>query len=111
MLLTFIINIFVQVYKKLVEKTKFTPGAQVENNKFCVSVHFRRVDETVRYFSFLLILYYSCKLNKTNNLFINRQNWSDLAHQVRSVMKDYPKLRLTQGRKVRYSNNYLFIRV
>ncbi|EFH45186.1 predicted protein [Arabidopsis lyrata subsp. lyrata] len=62
-----------EVYKKLVEKTKFTPGAQVENNKFCVSVHFRRVDEN---------------------------NWSDLANQVRSVMKDYPKLRLTQGRKV-----------
>jgi trehalose 6-phosphate phosphatase len=62
-----------EVYHKLVEKTKSTPGAQVENNKFCVSVHFRRVDEN---------------------------NWSDLANQVRSVMKDYPKLRLTQGRKV-----------
>jgi len=47
-LLTFVLNIFVQVYHKLVEKTKSTPGAQVENNKFCVSVHFRRVDENVR---------------------------------------------------------------
>ncbi|KAL0660530.1 hypothetical protein Bca4012_081115 [Brassica carinata] len=28
------------------------------------------------------------------------ENWSDLANQVRSVMKDYPELRLTQGRKV-----------
>ncbi|KAL0726325.1 hypothetical protein Bca4012_022418 [Brassica carinata] len=62
-----------EVYQKLMEKTKSTPGASVENNKFCVSVHFRRVDE---------------------------KNWSDLASQVRSVMKDYPKLRLTQGRKV-----------
>ncbi|XP_010531388.1 PREDICTED: probable trehalose-phosphate phosphatase H [Tarenaya hassleriana] len=62
-----------EVYKKLVEKTKTTPGSKVENNKFCVSVHFRCVDENM---------------------------WSELAHQVRSVLKDYPKLRLTQGRKV-----------
>lgn len=62
-----------EVYKKLVEKTKSTPGAKVENNKFCVSVHFRRVDE---------------------------KEWTELARQVRSVIKEYPKLRLTQGRKV-----------
>ena len=28
------------------------------------------------------------------------QKWSELAHEVRSVLKEYPKLRLTQGRKV-----------
>lgn len=62
-----------EVYKALLEETKSTPGAKVENNKFCVSVHFRCVDE---------------------------KRWSGLAEQVRSVLKDYPKLRLTQGRKV-----------
>ncbi|CAB4314103.1 unnamed protein product [Prunus armeniaca] len=62
-----------EVYKLLVEKTKSTPGAKVENNKFCLSVHFRCVDE---------------------------KKWSELALQVRSVLKEYPKLRLTQGRKV-----------
>ncbi|WVZ05021.1 hypothetical protein V8G54_018367 [Vigna mungo] len=62
-----------EVYQQLVEKTKSTPGAMVENNKFCLSVHFRCVDE---------------------------KKWSDLARQVKSVLKDYPKLRLTQGRKV-----------
>ncbi|WCJ31854.1 Haloacid dehalogenase-like hydrolase (HAD) superfamily protein [Euphorbia peplus] len=62
-----------EVYKELVEKTKSTPGAKVENNKFCVSVHFRCVDE---------------------------KKWTELAQVVRSVLKDYPKLRLTQGRKV-----------
>lgn len=36
-----------QVYKQLVEKTKTTPGAIVENNKFCVSVHYRCVEEKV----------------------------------------------------------------
>lgn len=62
-----------EVYQQLVEKTRSTPGAKVENNKFCVSVHFRCVDE---------------------------KKWSELAQQVRSVLKEYPKLRLTQGRKV-----------
>ncbi|MBA0643468.1 hypothetical protein Goklo_027761 [Gossypium klotzschianum] len=62
-----------EVYKQLVETTKSTPGAKVENNKFCLSVHFRCVDE---------------------------KKWSELAQQVKSVLKDYPKLRLTQGRKV-----------
>ncbi|OWM82205.1 hypothetical protein CDL15_Pgr001779 [Punica granatum] len=62
-----------EVYKELVEKTKSTPGAKVENNRFCVSVHFRCVEE---------------------------KKWTDLAQQVRSVLKDYPRLRLSQGRKV-----------
>ncbi|XVF15159.1 hypothetical protein REPUB_Repub09cG0126100 [Reevesia pubescens] len=62
-----------EVYKQLVETTKSTPGAKVENNKFCLSVHFRCVDE---------------------------KKWSELAQQVRSVLKEYPELRLTQGRKV-----------
>ncbi|OMO94285.1 Trehalose-phosphatase [Corchorus olitorius] len=62
-----------EVYKALVEKTKSIPGAKVENNKFCVSVHFRCVDE---------------------------KSWAVLAEQVRSVLNEYPKLKLTQGRKV-----------
>ncbi|XP_061350095.1 probable trehalose-phosphate phosphatase I [Gastrolobium bilobum] len=62
-----------EVYKILVEKTKSVPGAKVENNKFCLSVHFRCVDE---------------------------KSWAPLAEKVRLVLKDYPKLRLTQGRKV-----------
>ncbi|XP_022753052.1 probable trehalose-phosphate phosphatase D isoform X2 [Durio zibethinus] len=62
-----------EVYKALGEKTKSIPGAKVENNKFCVSVHFRCVDEN---------------------------SWAALAEQVRSVLNEYPKLKLTQGRKV-----------
>ncbi|XP_043808926.1 probable trehalose-phosphate phosphatase D isoform X1 [Manihot esculenta] len=62
-----------EVCKVLVEKTKSIPGAKVENNKFCVSVHFRCVEEKM---------------------------WAALAEQVRSALNDYPQLRLTQGRKV-----------
>ncbi|XP_039126339.1 probable trehalose-phosphate phosphatase 6 [Dioscorea cayenensis subsp. rotundata] len=62
-----------EIYKALLEKTKSIPGAKVENNKFCVSVHYRCVEE---------------------------QKWVPLAEQVKAVIKEYPKLRITQGRKV-----------
>ncbi|XP_078160083.1 putative trehalose-phosphate phosphatase 6 [Carex rostrata] len=62
-----------EISKTLTEKTKMIPGAKVENNKFCVSVHYRCVDE---------------------------KKWGTLAEQVKSVLNQYPKLRLTQGRKV-----------
>ncbi|WZY80278.1 hypothetical protein YC2023_026662 [Brassica napus] len=62
-----------EVYRQLLEKTKSTPGVIVENNKFCASVHFRCVDE---------------------------KKWSELVLQVRSVLKEYPRLKLNQGRKV-----------
>ncbi|XP_021752319.1 probable trehalose-phosphate phosphatase I [Chenopodium quinoa] len=62
-----------EVYKTLLDKTKTILGAKVEHNKFCLSVHFRCVDE---------------------------KKWNELSHEVRSVLKEYPKLKLTQGRKV-----------
>nr|CAD1825198.1 unnamed protein product [Ananas comosus var. bracteatus] len=62
-----------EVYQALLEKAKSVPGAKVENNKFCVSVHFRCVDE---------------------------KSWKLLAEQVNSVLREYPKLTPTQGRKV-----------
>ncbi|KAG2322764.1 hypothetical protein Bca52824_015977 [Brassica carinata] len=62
-----------KLFKILEEKTKWIPGAMVENNKFCLSVHFRRVDE---------------------------KRWTALAEQVKSVLIDFPQLKLTQGRKV-----------
>ncbi|KAL8110763.1 putative trehalose-phosphate phosphatase J [Apium graveolens] len=62
-----------EVYNVLLEKTRSTPGATVENNKFCLSVHFRCVEE---------------------------KKWSELGQKVRSVLKDYPELKLAQGRKV-----------
>ncbi|GJN41070.1 hypothetical protein PR202_gn00395 [Eleusine coracana subsp. coracana] len=62
-----------EVRALLESKVAAIPGAKVEDNKFCLSVHFRCVDE---------------------------KRWGALAEQVRSVLKDYPKLRLTQGRKV-----------
>ncbi|GJM98958.1 hypothetical protein PR202_ga16012 [Eleusine coracana subsp. coracana] len=62
-----------KVHDRLVELTRSVPGAKVENNKFCVSVHFRCVDEKM---------------------------WGELAETVKGVMREYPKLRLTQGRMV-----------
>ncbi|GFQ04417.1 probable trehalose-phosphate phosphatase e, partial [Phtheirospermum japonicum] len=62
-----------EVHKSLVEKINYIPGAIVENNKFCLSVHYRCVEE---------------------------KRWVELADQVKLVIKDYQQLRLSQGRKV-----------
>lgn len=67
------IPIINEVHAILSEKTRSTPGAKVEHNKFCLSVHFRCVDE---------------------------KRWAELAEQVKDVLSDYPGLRLTPGRKV-----------
>ncbi|RVW40124.1 Trehalose-phosphate phosphatase A [Vitis vinifera] len=62
-----------QVFRSLVRCTKEIKGAEVENNKFCVSVHYRNVDE---------------------------KYWKTIAQCVDDILKDYPRLRLTHGRKV-----------
>ncbi|KAL5569944.1 hypothetical protein UlMin_026519 [Ulmus minor] len=62
-----------EVYGTLVESTKGIEGAKVENNKFCVSVHYRNVDE---------------------------KSWNLVAQCVHDTLKDYPRLKLTHGRKV-----------
>ncbi|KAG6400251.1 hypothetical protein SASPL_137076 [Salvia splendens] len=62
-----------EVYKALIEQVKHIPGAKVENNRFCLSVHYRCVEE---------------------------KKWVELADQVKLVIKDYSQLRVTHGRKV-----------
>ncbi|XP_010259016.1 PREDICTED: probable trehalose-phosphate phosphatase F [Nelumbo nucifera] len=62
-----------EVFRTLVENTKGIKGAKVENHKFCTSVHYRNVDE---------------------------KNWPIVAQCVHGVLKNYPRLRLTHGRKV-----------
>jgi len=37
-----------QVFRLLVDKVRGIDGAKVENNKFCVSVHYRNVNEKVK---------------------------------------------------------------
>ncbi|KAL3524164.1 hypothetical protein ACH5RR_016998 [Cinchona calisaya] len=62
-----------EVFRSLVEITKDIAGAKVENNKFCVSVHYRNVEE---------------------------KSWTTIAQSVEEILKHYPRLRLTHGRKV-----------
>ncbi|KAM7491745.1 hypothetical protein LguiA_034666 [Lonicera macranthoides] len=62
-----------EVLKSLIEITNDIEGAYVENNKFCVSVHYRNVDE---------------------------KSWTTIAQRVNGILKNYPCLRLTHGRKV-----------
>ncbi|KAL3645342.1 hypothetical protein CASFOL_010522 [Castilleja foliolosa] len=62
-----------EVFRKFVEITKDIKGSKVENHKFCVSVHYRNVDEN---------------------------SWPVIAQYVHDILNDYPRLRLTHGRKV-----------
>ncbi|CAM6032532.1 unnamed protein product [Sphagnum compactum] len=62
-----------EVCQILSESSKGIRGARVEHNRFCVTIHFRCVKE---------------------------ESWGALAEKVESVLKDYPTLRLTHGRKV-----------
>ncbi|KAK6137698.1 hypothetical protein DH2020_028624 [Rehmannia glutinosa] len=67
-----------KVFRNLVEITKDIQGAKVENHKFCASVHYRNVDEN---------------------------SWPVIAQYVHDILKDYPRLRLTHGRKVLRKKN------
>lgn len=62
-----------EVFRALVKITSDITGAIVENHKFCASVHYRNVNE---------------------------KSWETVAQRVHDVLKDYPRLRLTHGRKV-----------
>ncbi|KAL6841707.1 hypothetical protein ACP4OV_028219 [Aristida adscensionis] len=62
-----------EVYRTLTAKMASIAGAKVEHNKFCLSVHFRCVQE---------------------------EEWDAVDEEVRSVLKEYPDLKLTHGRKV-----------
>ncbi|KAF8092479.1 hypothetical protein N665_0413s0022 [Sinapis alba] len=66
------IPVIEEVYKNLVELTKCIKGAKVENHKFCASVHYRNVD---------------------------KNDWEIVAQRVHDHLKQYPRLRLTHGRK------------
>ncbi|KAK5795290.1 hypothetical protein PVK06_036551 [Gossypium arboreum] len=62
-----------EVFNSHVNSTKEIKGAKVENNKFCVSVHYHNVDE---------------------------KNWKTVAECVHDVIRNYLRLRLSHGRKV-----------
>ncbi|CAI5999552.1 unnamed protein product [Closterium sp. NIES-64] len=62
-----------QVCDELRERLKGVQGAHVENNKFCVSVHFRRVPEEL---------------------------WEEQAEVVTQLVAQHPELRTSHGRKV-----------
>ncbi|XP_072064315.1 trehalose-phosphate phosphatase A-like [Arachis hypogaea] len=63
-----------EVFESLVESTKDIKGAKVENNKFCVCVHYRNVDDKV--------------------------HWDLVGQIVHDILKGYPRFQLTHGRKV-----------
>ncbi|KMT20328.1 hypothetical protein BVRB_1g003280 [Beta vulgaris subsp. vulgaris] len=62
-----------QIQKSLKEKTAAVEGVNIEDNKFCMSVHFRNVSD---------------------------QDLGTLEEKVKSVLEEHPHFRLTRGKKV-----------
>uniref|UniRef100_A0A2N9GJ02 trehalose-phosphatase n=1 Tax=Fagus sylvatica TaxID=28930 RepID=A0A2N9GJ02_FAGSY len=62
-----------EIFTKLEEKTKKIQGARVEDNRFCISVHFRQVRE---------------------------EDYDMLEKKVKSVVENYPEFHLTEGKMV-----------
>ncbi|KAG8080553.1 hypothetical protein GUJ93_ZPchr0007g4513 [Zizania palustris] len=62
-----------EVFRLLTDKTKAINGVKVENNRFCVSVHYRNVEQ---------------------------KDWQLVAERTNHVLEAYPRLRLTHGRRV-----------
>ncbi|XP_028077387.1 probable trehalose-phosphate phosphatase F [Camellia sinensis] len=73
-----------KIYRSLVETTKSIKGAKVQNNKFCVSIHYRNVDE---------------------------KDWKTIAQCAQETLKDSPRLRLTHGQKVHRSIQFKILEV
>ncbi|XP_058081282.1 probable trehalose-phosphate phosphatase F [Magnolia sinica] len=62
-----------EVFESLIECTKEIDGVKVENNKFCISVHYRCVNE---------------------------ESWDVIGARVSNILQGYPQLQLCHGRKV-----------
>ncbi|KAK9292542.1 hypothetical protein L1049_020516 [Liquidambar formosana] len=62
-----------EILNLLEEKIRKIQGARVEDNRFCISVHFRQVQQ---------------------------EDYGILEEKVKSVLENYPEFRLTRGKKV-----------
>lgn len=62
-----------QMLKKLEKKTCKIEGVMIEDNRFCISVHYRHVKD---------------------------QDYEILEKQVKRVLKEHPKFHMTRGKKV-----------
>lgn len=82
-----------QVLTSLVEITKDIVGAKVENNKFCVSVHYRNVDEKVTVCFYQV--YFSVHFRKAKDwepFFVSFLSFDDI---ISSVGKQLENLSMT----------------
>ncbi|KDO56084.1 hypothetical protein CISIN_1g036329mg, partial [Citrus sinensis] len=61
-----------EIIKELEEETKKIQGARIEDNRFCISVHFRQVRE---------------------------EDYSVLQEKVKAVLRNYPDFDLSEGKK------------
>lgn len=72
----------------------------MENHKFCASVHYRNVEEKVSNSVFSAIGFGFFFVSNHTYCIFWLQSWPLIAQRVHDVLNDYPRLRLTHGRKV-----------
>ncbi|KAF0922117.1 hypothetical protein E2562_024683 [Oryza meyeriana var. granulata] len=92
-----------EVTKSLLQVVSGIEGATVENNKFCVSVHYRNVAEKVKTVPFGLYFFlFSQALGKwtSENVASCLQDWKLVAGLVNEVLEAFPRLKVTNGRMV-----------
>jgi hypothetical protein len=89
-----------QATKCLVKAVEGIAGAFVENNKFCVSVHYRNVDEKVAKFQCCFALAISETLTDILTC-LCLQEVKLVEDTVNDVLGGFPDLRLEHGKKVR----------
>ena len=68
-------DVMIEIDQLLREAVRHVPGAEVENNKFCVSVHYRNIDQTLT-------------------------SAAAIQSRVEGALANFDCLRMTQGRKV-----------
>ncbi|KAG8071729.1 hypothetical protein GUJ93_ZPchr0006g43112 [Zizania palustris] len=89
-----------EVTKSLLQVVSGIEGAAVENNKFCVSVHYRKVAEKVKTGPHLFLFCFQATASSSDNVASCLQDWELVARLVNEVLEAFPRLKVTNGRMV-----------
>lgn len=94
--------------KELEKKARGIQGAVIEDNRFCISVHYRHVQESVTHqhitpriwFSSFFVSIFSVFETRYELVHVCVQDYGLLHERVQSVLGKYPHFHLTRGKKV-----------
>ncbi|WOG92796.1 hypothetical protein DCAR_0312072 [Daucus carota subsp. sativus] len=87
-----------KMLKKLEKKTGEIDGVMIEDNRFCISVHYRHVKEQV--YDAISPICRQISTQLTLNVCVFVQDYQKLEKLVERILKEYPKFHMTRGKKV-----------